>query len=141
MPVRERLDRLERAMALLGEECPPRHDGRAVRSSALYDEWADLKARFAAIIDPEKPFDSASRDDWERVSPSGIEISARNIPVFQPHDGTTQSCLATSAMVDGRRRPIFAIGSTSSRASGNRSSEPSPFRGGAPRALRFGRNG
>ena len=28
MPVRERLDRLERAMALLGEECPPRNAGR-----------------------------------------------------------------------------------------------------------------
>ena len=66
--MRERLDRLERAMALLGEECPPQHDGRAVRSSALYDEWADLKARFAAIIEPETPFDSASPDDWERVS-------------------------------------------------------------------------
>ena len=68
LPMRERLDRLERAMALLGEECPPQHDGRAVRSSALYDEWADLKARFAAIIEPETPFDSASPDDWERVS-------------------------------------------------------------------------
>ena len=63
----ERLARLERAMALLGE-CPPQHDGRAVRSSALYHEWADLKARFAAIIEPETPFDSASPDDWERVS-------------------------------------------------------------------------
>ena len=72
---------------------------------------------------------------------SGSEIGARNIPVSRQHDGTTPSCLATSAMVDGRRRPIFAIGSTSSRASGNRSNEPSPFRGGAPRALRFGRNG
>ena len=28
LPMRERLDRLERAMALLGEECPPRHAGR-----------------------------------------------------------------------------------------------------------------
>ena len=55
-------------MALLGEECPPRNAGRAVRSSALYHEWADLKARFAAIIEPETPFDSASSDDWERVS-------------------------------------------------------------------------
>ena len=53
---------------LLGEECPPRNAGRAVRSSALYHEWADLKARFAAIIEPETPFDSASPDDWERVS-------------------------------------------------------------------------
>ena len=117
MPVRERLDRLERAMALLGEECPPQHDGRAVRSSALYDEWADL------------------------MSISGSELSARNIPVFQPHDGTTRSCLATSARVDGRRRPTFAIGSTSSRASGRSSSKPSQFHGGAPRALSSGRNG
>ncbi len=28
MLMRERLDRLERAMALLGEECPPRNAGR-----------------------------------------------------------------------------------------------------------------
>ena len=68
LPMRERLDRLERAMALLGEECPPRHAGRATRSSPLYDEWADLKARFAAIIDPDKPFDSESPGDWNRVS-------------------------------------------------------------------------
>ena len=66
-PMRERLDRLERAMALLGEECPPQHAGRAIRSSPLYAEWADLKARFAAIIDPDKPFDSESPGDWERV--------------------------------------------------------------------------
>ena len=72
---------------------------------------------------------------------SGSEDGARNFPASQQHDGTTPSCLATSAMAAGRRRPIFAIGSTSSRASGNRSSELSPFRGGAPRALRFGRNG
>ena len=65
LPMRERLDRLERAMALLGEECPPRHAGRATRSSPLYDEWADLKARFAAIIDPDKPFDPESPGDWK----------------------------------------------------------------------------
>ena len=67
LPMRERLDRLERAMALLGEECPPQHAGRAIRSSPLYAEWADLKARFAAIIDPDKPFDSESPGDWDRV--------------------------------------------------------------------------
>ena len=38
LPMRERLDRLERAMALLGEECPPRHAGRVARSSPLYDQ-------------------------------------------------------------------------------------------------------
>ena len=70
----------------------------------------------------------------------GREV-ARNIPVLQPHDGTTRSCLATSARVDGRRRPTFAIGSTSSRASGRSSSKPSQFHGGAPRALSSGRNG
>ena len=55
-------------MALLGEECPPQHAGRAIRSSPMYAEWADLKARFAAIIDPDKPFDSESPGDWNRVS-------------------------------------------------------------------------
>ena len=82
LPMRERLDRLERAMALLGEECPPRHAGRVARSSPLYDEWADLKARFAAIIDPDTPFDSESPDD---VSLIGIKDGARNITVSQPH--------------------------------------------------------
>ena len=45
---------------MLGEQC--------ARLPSLYHEWADLKARFAAIIEPETPFDSASSDDWERVS-------------------------------------------------------------------------
>ena len=140
LPMRERLDRLERAMALLGEECPPRHAGRAMRSSPLYAEWADLKARFAAIIDPDKPFDSESPGDWDRVFQRFRRWRAK-LPRIPTTRRDNAELFGYERDGSWSERPFFAIGSTFSRASGNRSSEPFPFRGGAPRALRFGRNG
>ena len=139
-PMRERLDRLERAMALLGEECPPQHAGRAIRSSPMYAEWADLKARFAAIIDPDKPFDSESPGDWDRVFQRFRRWRAK-LPRIPTTRRDNAELFGYERDGSWSERPFFAIGSTFSRASGNRSSELSPFRGGAPRALRFGRTG